>query len=66
MSVEHDAVAKMVQDFEAGAVVTKFVVVAEVINTDGECGVWTTTHEGAKSWDVAGLLVYALEDRGDG
>ena len=60
MSVEHDAIAKLVEDFEPGAMVTKFVVVAEVINGQGECGVWTTTHEGAKTWDTLGLLTYAM------
>lgn len=54
------AVAQLIQGLDPGAYVTKFVVVAEVIDTDGERGVWTETHDGATKWDTFGLLHFAL------
>jgi hypothetical protein len=64
VSVEHDAMAQLVEQFEAGSVVTKFVVVAEVITTEGKTVVWTASHENATDWDRLGLLTYAMSDVG--
>lgn len=54
------AIAQLINGLDPGAVVTKFVVVAEVIDADGEPNVWTETHDGAMPWDRIGLLRYAL------
>jgi CMP-2-keto-3-deoxyoctulosonic acid synthetase len=64
VSIEHDAIAEMVQKFEKGSVVTKFVVVAEVITDAGKRAMWTATNEDATDWDTLGLLTYALSDVG--
>lgn len=53
-------VGQLVQDLEPGSIVTRFVVVAEVIDADGIRGLWTDTHDGATRWDTLGLLTFAL------
>ena len=40
--------------------VTKWVCLVEVIDTDGERGLWTLAPEGAKPWDTLGLLTHAI------
>lgn len=52
-------VAELIQSLDPGSMVTKFIVVAEVIGTDGEQAVWVDTSEGSTTWDVLGLLSYA-------
>lgn len=42
-------------------VVTRYVLVAEVIDAEGDRAVVTVGHEDAAPWDVYGLLHYALE-----
>lgn len=59
MSGSVDHVADLIHGLDPGAMVTKFVVVAEVIDTDGDQCVWVSTHEDARPWDVLGLLGYA-------
>ena len=54
-----DHVAQIIEGLEPGAFVTKFVLVAEVIDTDGVQCVWTHTHDDASAWDTLGLLGYA-------
>lgn len=54
------AITQLINGLDPGAVVTKFVVVAEVIDANGERNVWTETHDGAMPWDRIGLLRYAL------
>jgi hypothetical protein len=61
-SAKHDAVTAFVQDCEADAIVTKFVIVAEVIGIDGRRSLWTDTNDDATPWDSKGLLVHALEE----
>lgn len=48
-----------IQGLDPGAMLTKYVVVAEGIDEDGDRAVYTSTHEGATAWDVLGLLSYA-------
>ncbi len=55
-----DLVSELIEGLDPGAMVTKFVVVAEGIDTDGVRALYTATHEGAKAWDSIGLLTYAL------
>lgn len=57
MSADH--IADLIQGLDPGAVVTKFVVIAEVIDTDGEQCVWMETNHDANPWDTLGLLAYA-------
>jgi len=56
-----ELVGQIIEGLEPGAFVTKFVLIAEVIDTDGERGIWTETHYGAKPWDTLGLLTYSIE-----
>lgn len=57
-----DAVAQLIEGLDPGAFVTRFVLVAEVIDTDGNRGIWTETHDDAARWDTYGLLTWALEE----
>lgn len=56
-----DHVAQVIAERDPGCVVTRFVLIAEVIGPDGERGVWTETHEDALRWDTYGLLTEALQ-----
>jgi len=60
-SAKHDAVTAFVNDCEPDCVVTKFVIVAEVIGIDGRRSLWTDTNDDATPWDTAGLLIHALD-----
>ncbi len=54
----HEAVAVMVASLDEGAMVTRFVVLAEVIGSDDRA-VWMATADGQTTWDSLGLLGYA-------
>lgn len=54
-------IAQLVDKLDEGAMVTKFVVVAEVIDGQGERAVWIEDGGSCASWDIIGLLTYALE-----
>ena len=54
-------IAQLVEGLEPGSLVTKFVVVAEVIDPSGGRAVWCDNQPGAMRWDTYGLLTYALE-----
>lgn len=65
-------IAQLVEGLDPGAMVTKYVLVAEVIDTDGDQCIWMNTHSDANAWDTLGLLAYAtaveqhgLRDDGD-
>lgn len=53
------AVGEIVRDVEGG-VVTKFVMVIETFDSEGELGAWTLCSDGITIWDVLGLLDFAL------
>lgn len=58
---------QVVQQLDPDGLVTKFVVIAEVIKPDGERHFWRQVPEGQPTWDTIGLLQYALElEREDG
>lgn len=54
-----DLVGQIIAEHDPGCVVTKFVLVAELIGPDGSRHVWTDTDDAA-IWDTEGLLTYAL------
>ena len=62
MADTHAHVASVIDDLDPGAMVTQFVLVAEVIDTDGHRGIWVDTHDGATRWDTLGLLKWALNE----
>lgn len=43
-----------------GEMVTRWVLAAETIGTDGERALWLLAPEDAKAWDTLGLAEYAL------
>ena len=52
-------VADLIHQLDPGSMVTKFIVIAEVIDTDGDQAVWVDTSDGSSTWDILGLLAYA-------
>jgi hypothetical protein len=55
-------IAQLVEGLEPGALVTRFVVVAEIIAADGERKLWVDTDDDATRWDTYGLLTWALNE----
>lgn len=53
-------VSDFLEDADAGAMVTRFLLVVEGIDSDGERAIYMRTHEGAAVWDVMGLAQFAL------
>jgi hypothetical protein len=54
-----ELISLFVEGLEPGAMVTKYVIVAEGIDPSGNRANYTATHTDATSWDVMGLLEYA-------
>lgn len=54
-------VGEVVSLLQPGAMMTKFVLVATIINEDGSDGLWTQTSHGLAPWDVLGLIEFAKE-----
>lgn len=54
------AVSALVAKVAPGTVTTRYVLVAEVIDEDGDRGSVLVAHEDARPWDVYGLLHHAL------
>ena len=61
VTTPEDAVQAMVETFSPGGLVNKFLIVAEVIDEDGQRDFWTVSHEGSTRWDNYGLLMEALQ-----
>jgi hypothetical protein len=57
---DESLIAKLIEDLSPGAFVTKFIVVAEIIETDGERAVCVTASDDLRRWDTYGLLTEAL------
>lgn len=55
----HDAVSGLIQQIDPGSMVTRFLVVAEIINADGDRAVWMAAAPGQNAWDSLGLIDYA-------
>jgi hypothetical protein len=54
------AIQQVIGGIETG-IVTKFVVIAEAMNEEGQRSFWTFCTPGAMSWDTKGLLLEALD-----
>ncbi len=52
-------VAALITDLDPGAMVQRFVLLAEVIDSDGERALWALTPPDARAWDTLGLIEYA-------
>lgn len=57
--IAEEKVAELVEAADPGALVTKFVLMVEVVDTDNERVLWAFASEGAKAWDTLGLIEYA-------
>jgi hypothetical protein len=67
----HAAISDLIQQVDPGAMVTRYVCVVEIIDSDSVRAVWSFAPEDQKSWDTLGLVEYvrtleyasAVEDR---
>lgn len=53
------AVGEIVAEMDPGSLVTKYLVIAEALDTDGKVALYTSAHKNANSWDILGLLEFA-------
>lgn len=51
----HDALATIFMDHN-NSMLNRFVVITEVIEEDGERGLWTFTSPDAKRWEIEGMI----------
>lgn len=56
-----EVIAKHPENSEAPEMVTKWVTLIEVVDTNGNRGLWTATGDDVKAWDTLGLLQYGVE-----
>jgi hypothetical protein len=54
-----DALAEVFRKIEDG-MLTRWVVLAESLDDEGQRGLWLVAPEDAKAWDTIGMLTYAL------
>lgn len=55
----HDAVATVLQRHDQASMLNRCVVLAEIIDIDGERVLWQIASEGVKTWDTLGMLEHA-------
>jgi hypothetical protein len=55
----HAAVSDLVQQIDPGAMVTRFVLLAEVIDAENDRALWSFVAPRATKWDTLGLLEFA-------
>lgn len=55
-----EALSKILQKFEA-CMVTKYVVLVETVDEQGQRGLWTCESEGMVPWESLGLVEYARQ-----
>ena len=60
MDDTHAHVAAFINGLDPGAFVTKYVIIAEVIDTHGDRAIWLDSSDDATPWDTYGLLTFAL------
>lgn len=54
------AVSEMVESMDPGSMVTKYVLVAEALDSEGRRALYTNANDKAKSWEIMGLLQFAI------
>lgn len=66
------AVSEFIYKIDNGSMVQRFVLLVDVIDTEGERSMWSFAPPGSKPWDTLGLLAFAMQleqaysvDRGD-
>lgn len=55
----HDALADLIREIDPGAMLTRWVLLLEVVDDQGERALWTIAAPDQKAWDTLGLLDYA-------
>lgn len=55
----HAALSEMFRTHYEGSFLTKFVVLAEVIDPDGNQSMWESHAEGMGAWELLGFLEFA-------
>jgi hypothetical protein len=58
-SPEDDLAAKIIEAIDPGAILTKYLFIAEGFNSNGDRAFYTVMNDGAMIWDTIGLLTYA-------
>lgn len=58
IDIAQDSVADLVRQLDPGAMVTRYVMLIEVVDAESDRGVWHFTAPGASAWDTLGLLDY--------
>lgn len=53
------AIANVLVEHEGGFV-TRWIALIEIIDNEGQRGLWTTTSDELTAWDTCGLLTHAL------
>lgn len=56
----HTALANMLRDHDGSALI-KCVAIAEVMDTEGEHGLWLMASPDMKAWETKGFLTEALD-----
>jgi hypothetical protein len=56
-----DAVSDLISKIDQGAMATRFALLIEVVDAEGERGLWAISPDGQKAWDTLGLLQYAIQ-----
>lgn len=56
-----DAVQQAIADIYEGNLVTRWIVLAEVIEPEGERALVTTRQEDMRAWDSLGMLTFAVQ-----
>jgi hypothetical protein len=54
-----EAVAALIREINPGAMATRFVLLVEVIDADGERALWTLAPPEQRRWDTLGLVDFA-------
>lgn len=55
----NDALSDLIQQIDPNAMLTRWVVLAEIVDAEGERGLWTLSAPDQRAWDTLGLLDYA-------
>lgn len=58
-AIAGDMIADLVHRIDEGGMATRWVILAEVVDADGERACWTLTPDGQRIWDTLGLVEYA-------
>jgi len=53
------AVADLIQQIDPGSMVTRFVLVVEVVDAENQRGCWLLTPPDSRPWDTLGLCSFA-------